>query len=135
LGFRAVAPYSAKVMSHFHAPRNAGRMEDADIIGRGSLNGRSPCTEIYLKITGSTVRRASFTTFGCGVSIACASVVTEMLAGRRRAECAEITESQIIDALDGIPSEKQFCAGIVVLAVRDAIAQWAEREHSGIQPR
>lgn len=114
-------PYSAKLMDHFRAPRNAGRMDDADVIGRGSLNGRPPCTEIYLKISQSAVQRTSFTTFGCGVSIACASVVTEMLAGRKRTDCADITESRVIEALDGIPSEKGFCTE---LSSRQSVMQW-----------
>jgi NifU-like protein involved in Fe-S cluster formation len=98
-------------------------MPDADFIGRGSLNGRAPYTEIYLKVANQTVLRASFTTFGCGASIACASVATELLTGRSLVDCLAISEAEISDALDGLPSDKQFCAGIVAVAVRDAVAQ------------
>jgi NifU-like protein involved in Fe-S cluster formation len=121
-------------MEHFLAPRNSGRMDDPDVIGRGSLDGRAPYTEIFLKIADSAVQRASFTTFGCGVSIACASAATGLLAGRSLEECAKIDEDQIVAVLEEIPPDKQFCAGIVAMAVRDAVAQWSARASQSEAP-
>jgi len=118
-----MAAYSAKMLEHFHAPRNGGRIIDADFIGRASLNGRAPYTEIYLKVTNSTIQQAGFTTFGCGASIACASVATELLTGKSLVDALSISDAEICNALDGLPVEKQFCANIVATAVRDAVAQ------------
>jgi nitrogen fixation NifU-like protein len=123
-----MAPYSSKLMNHFLAPRNGGRMEDADATGHGSLDGRAPYTEIYLKVTNGTIERAGFTTFGCGVSIACASVATELLCGKPIPACLAITDTEICDALDGVPPEKQFCAEIVVRAIQDAVFQIIDRQ-------
>jgi NifU-like protein involved in Fe-S cluster formation len=115
------------MMEYFLEARNSGKMPDADTIGRGSLNGHAPYTEIYLKIEGSTVRRATFTTFACGVSIACAAAVTDLLVGQSVESCELVTEAQIIAAVDGVPPEKQFCAAIVASAVRDAVNNWRMR--------
>ena len=52
--------FSAKLAEHFHAPRNAGALADADVIGRGSLDGRAPYTTLYLKITNQTITRCGF---------------------------------------------------------------------------
>jgi NifU-like protein involved in Fe-S cluster formation len=117
-------PYSATMMSHVTEPRNAGRMADADVVGRAGLNGGAPYTDLYLKIDGGVVRRATFTTFGCGAAIACGSAATELLVGRTREQCSAITGEEIIAALDGLPPEKRFCAGIVVAAIGDAVGKW-----------
>ncbi len=119
-----MAPYSAKMMEHVTEPRNAGRMADPDVVGRAGLNGGAPYTEIYLKLNGATVGRATFTTFGCGASIACASVATELLPGRTAEECLALSAAELVTAIDGLPPEKRFCAGIVVAAIHDAVAKW-----------
>ena len=120
--------FSAKLTEHFHAPRNAGALEDADVIGRGSLDDRAPYTTLYLKITNQTVARCGFQTFGCGVSIACASVLTELLIGQTIDAGRAITAESVIEALDGIPDDKRFCAEVVVSALCDALKEWALQE-------
>lgn len=116
--------YSAKMLEHFRAPRNAGALSDVDIVGHGNLDGRPPKTEIYIKFSGNVIQRTGFTTFGCGASIASASALTELITGRTIDECRSINTPDILQLLDGLPSEKEFCASIVLAALRDAIRQW-----------
>ena len=116
--------YSAKMLEHFHAPRNPGALPDPQIVGRGSLDGRAPRTEIYVKFAGDVIQQVGFTTFGCGASIACASVLTELISGRTVAKCREITAKTLIEALDGLPPDKEFCAQIVCEALNDLLRQW-----------
>lgn len=120
--------YSAKMLEHFHAPHNAGAVVDADIVGRGQLNGRPPRTEIYAKFADHVIQRIGFTTFGCGAAIACASALTEMIANRTVDECREIAMQDILLALDGLPPDKEFCAQIAINALHDMICQWDQRQ-------
>ena len=117
--------FSAELVEHFRSPRNAGEMADATVIGSAARGGNAPRVAVYLKVDNDLVTRASFTTFGCGVTIACCSAVTELATGRTVAECAEITEQSVVEALRGIPADKKFCAGLVVSALHDAIAKLA----------
>jgi NifU-like protein involved in Fe-S cluster formation len=121
-----VASFSAKLSDHFNSPRNGGALENADAVGHGSLDGSAPYTTIFLRIEDSTIRQAGFQTFGCGVSIACASVLTELVTGQTLDSGRRITAQDVIDALDGVPEEKQFCAGLAVAALRDALRQCEE---------
>lgn len=118
--------YSARMLSHFNAPHNAGAIPHADIIGHGSLDGRAPYTEIYLMLSGERIDHATFTTFGCGAAIACGSALTELISGKTARACREITTTTLLAALDGLPADKQFCADIAVAALQDAIRQWQE---------
>lgn len=114
-------------MEHFNAPRNAGYMPDADFIGRSSHGGAPPRTEIYLKLAGDVVAQASFTTFGCGVSIACCSVLTEMITGQVISQAALVCENHLVAALDGVPADKRYCATVAIEALRDALNQAQHR--------
>ena len=115
--------YSATLLDHFYAPRNSGAMPDADAVGRGSLDGRAPYLELYLKFDGDRISAACFTTFGCAAAIACGSAITELVIGRSTEECREIDLQAVVHALDGIPPEKEFCASLAVQALRDGLAK------------
>jgi NifU-like protein involved in Fe-S cluster formation len=78
---------------------------------------------LHLRLSGSRIQDCRFKTFGCGHSIACGSVLTELIRGRALAECDEIQESDILDRLPGVPEEKRWCAGFVIGCLRDAMAK------------
>jgi len=97
-------------------------MDAADAVGKASLGGRAPYVTIYLKAQDAIVTRAMFQTFGCGISIACCSMLTEMIGGSSVADCGTLTGESLIEALSGIPADKQFCAHLAVEALRDALS-------------
>lgn len=101
-------------------------MQNPDAIGTAALDGRPPYVTIFLKNDAHGVQ-AMFQTFGCGFSIACCSVLTEMIAGKSPAECGDLTAAAIVDALSDIPEEKQFCADMAVTALRHALSQLPKR--------
>ena len=117
------APYSSTLADHFNSPRNPGALESPDAVGKASLNGRAPYLTIYLKIAGGVVAKATFQAFGCGYTIASCSALTEMITGKTIEQCLLITSEQLIEALDGMPEYKQFCAQLAVDAARDAIGR------------
>jgi NifU-like protein len=119
----AVPRFSATLLDHARNPRNGGELESPDAVGKASLGGRAPYTTIYLKVADDIVLQASFQTFGCGVSIACASVLTETVKGLTLEQCRGINEQSIVEQLDGVPPDKQFCAALVLDALRDALEQ------------
>ncbi len=113
--------YPATLLDHALAPRNGGVMESPDAVGRASLDGRAPRIAIYLRVAEGRVTGAMFQAFGCGVTIACCSALTEMVAGRFVDECRRFTPQAIDEVLSGIPAEKQFCAQLAIDALRDAL--------------
>ncbi len=74
-----MALYSANLLDYARYPRNGGVMESPDAVGKASLNGRAPYVTIYLQAKQQIVTAAKFQTYGCGVSIACCSVLTELV--------------------------------------------------------
>lgn len=118
---------SDQVLNHFDHPRNVGRIDQADAVGRSSLDGRAPYTHLYLVIREDRVTDAKFQTFGCGFSIAACSVVTEMAKGSTLTECLSFSADKVIESLGHVPEGKQFCIDLVVKALHDAVSKWSDK--------
>ena len=94
--------YSEKVMDHFTNPRNVGEIEDANGVGEV---GNAKCGDImkmYLKIENGVIEDVKFKTFGCGAAIATSSMATEMIKGKTVEEALKLTNSAVVEALEGM---------------------------------
>ena len=93
--------YSEKVMDHFTNPRNVGEIPDADGVGEV---GNAKCGDImrmYLKIEDGNIKDVKFKTFGCGAAIATSSMATELIKGKSIEEALKLTNSAVVEALEG----------------------------------
>ena len=116
--------YSDMLMEHFTSPRNAGALDSPDSTGHAGAPGRGPFLILYLRMKGNQVLAAKFQTYGCGPTIACGSVLTELITGRSVNECLELTADTLIDALGGIPPDKLHSPALAIAALRDALKQY-----------
>ena len=100
--------YSDKVIDHFQNPRNVGEIEDASGVG---TVGNAKCGDmmrLYLKINEEQVIiDCKFKTYGCGAAVASSSMATEMIKGKTVAEAMKLTNKAVMEALDGLPPEKE----------------------------
>ena len=117
--------YSEKVMEHFTNPRNVGEIDDASGVG---VVGNAKCGDImkiYLKIDeNDVITDCKFKTFGCGAAIATSSMATELIKGRTVAEALALTNSAVVEALDGLPPVKIHCSVLAEEAVKSALADY-----------
>jgi len=121
--------YTEKVIDHAANARNMGRPERCD--GRASFTG--PCgdtMEIWIGVKDGILKQARFVTDGCLATIACGSMVTELAGDKLVLEAMEIGQSDVLDALDGLPVDNEHCALLAVttlkLAVSDYLAKMEE---------
>ncbi len=120
--------YTPKVMDHFQNPRNAGEMADASAVGRAASGIHGDVLQLYLKIEGDKVVKASFKTFGCGAAIATSSLLTEMVKGKTLDEVKKITNQQVADALGGLPPIKMHCSVLAEQALKAALEDYEKRK-------
>ena len=120
--------YSEKVMDHFTNPRNVGEIEDAQGVG---VVGNAKCGDImkiYLEIDeNDIITDCKFKTFGCGAALATSSMATELIKGKSVKEALALTNSAVVEALDGLPPVKVHCSVLAEEAVRSAIADYYKR--------
>ena len=113
--------YSEKVVEHFIAPKNTGRMLDPDGIG---TIGEPDCGDncmIFIKVREDIICDISFLIFGCGAAIASGSMTTVLAKGKKLQEALQITEQDILHALGGLPEAKQHCSNLGASALHAAI--------------
>ena len=124
--------YSEKVMDHFTNPRNVGEIEDANGVGEV---GNAKCGDImkmYLKIENGVIEDVKFKTFGCGAAIATSSMATEMIKGKTVEDALKLTNSAVVEALEGLPPVKIHCSVLAEQAIKTALADYYTRQ--GIDP-
>ncbi len=120
--------YSEKVMDHFTNPRNMGEIENASGVG---TVGNAKCGDImrmYLDVDDDgIIRDVKFKTFGCGAAVATSSMATELVKGKSIQEALKITNTAVMEALDGLPPVKIHCSLLAEEAIHAALWDYAEK--------
>lgn len=103
--------YTEKVMDHFAHPRNMGEIKDANGVG---MVGNAKCGDImqmFLKVNDDgIIEDVGFKTFGCGAAVATSSMATELIKGKSIDEALKLTNSAVVEALEGLPPAKLHCS-------------------------
>jgi nitrogen fixation NifU-like protein len=115
--------FSDTLMDHFVGPRNNGPMQLPDAIGLVGTPGSGPFFVLCLRFKDCVVADARFQTYGCGATIACGSMLTEMIIGRSVEDCLKITQEQLIDALDGVPPDRMHSPALAIGALQAALGK------------
>jgi nitrogen fixation protein NifU and related proteins len=116
--------YSQKVMDHFANPRNVGTIEEPDGVGEV---GNPACGDIMtftIKVNDGRLEDVKFQTFGCGAAIAVSSMISDMAKGKTLEEALRITNKDVAEALDGLPTNKLHCSNLGADALKAAIRDY-----------
>ena len=85
---------------------------------------------LYLGVEGDRIAAAKYHTVGCGPTIPCGSMLSELVVGRSIEGCRELTADHLIEALDGVRPDKLHCPALPITALRNALSHWGPREDS-----
>ncbi len=127
---------SEKTIEHFKNPRNVGEIEAPEGFGTIANPVCGDLTKLYLRVRGGFVEDAKFLSFGCAVTIASASVLTEKIKGKEISQLLSGKDDEIISRLvnliEGelgeIPPAKLHCPPATVQAFLEAMAGYMEKE-------
>jgi nitrogen fixation protein NifU and related proteins len=112
--------FGPTVVDHAMNPRNAGMMENPD--GQATLTGICEDTvRMQLRLCGDTMEEIRFMTNGCGATVACGSMVTEMALGKSVQDAMKIDGKRVIEAFGGLPIEHTHCADLAANALKAAL--------------
>ena len=115
--------YTEVTLDHAMNPRNVGSLPNAD--GFAQVTG--PCgdtMEIWLKVKDGRIDKATFWTDGCGTSIACGSMVTELIKGKTIAEALRLSSQDILNALGGLPEADVHCSVLAASTLKEALKDY-----------
>jgi len=121
--------YSDVLLDHFRNPRNFGSLPAADI----SYEAFNPlCGDrirIEIEIRGHTIEEARFKGDGCAISMAAASMLTEMIVGSTITSVEIISGDELVKALESeIQPTRVKCAILPLEALQSGIKLYKESE-------
>ena len=85
--------YQEVIIDHSKRPRNCRPMTDANHCADGHNQLCGDKLRLYVKVEGDRVTDASFEGSGCAISTASASLMTESLKGKTRAESLTLLDT------------------------------------------
>lgn len=129
-----MALYSDKVMDHFTNPRNVGEIEDASGIGEVGNPVCGDIMKMYIKVENDIITDCKFKTFGCGSAIATSSMATELIKGKPLEEAVKLSNTAVVEALDGLPPQKLHCSVLAEEAVRAAVKDYYDKNGIAYNP-
>ena len=114
-------------LDHAQNPRNWGPLPEFD--GHARITG--PCGDtmaFWLQVADNRITRVTFDTDGCGSSLACGSMATELATGKTPKAAARLSQKDILAALGGLPPEVQHCALLAANTLRAACEEYLSCE-------
>lgn len=120
--------YTEKVLEYFRHPKNMGKMENPDGVGRVGNPVCGDVMQISIKVKNNIIQDIKFETFGCGAAIATSSVITEMAKGKTLEQAEAITNEQVVEFLGGLPPVKKHCSLLAEQGLKAAIADYRSRQ-------
>lgn len=118
--------YKEIVLDHYKNPHNFGELDPADYTAEDSNPLCGDQIRMDLRVEDGTVTDVKFSGRGCAVSIAAASILTDMVLGRPLDEVRQISKDELLDEI-GIPVSlaRMKCAtlGLTVLNMSLALKE------------
>jgi len=120
--------YSETVIDHWQNPRNFKTLESPD--GYARVKGVCGDTmEMFLRVKDEKIIECTFQTDGCGTTIVCGSVATELAIGKPFIEAlGSVSAAEILRVLGGLPEESAHCAQLAAETLRRALADYLSQK-------
>ncbi len=112
--------FSPQVIDNYLHPQNLREIPDP--AGKASITG--PCGDtmyVGLKLEGDKIAEIGFLTDGCGPTVACGSMLTQMVSGRTLTEAVAIGQEELLKVLGGLPESHMHCAKLAVDTLHKAL--------------
>jgi len=113
--------YTPEVADHIANPRNVGEIESPSGIGDVTNEVCLDRIRLTIRVEGGVLLDARVRASGCPPTIAAASVLTELIIGRKLSDLEAVVPEDIEAKLGRLPVAKKHCALLAVDALRGAI--------------
>lgn len=113
--------YSDSFKDHIANPRNAGELADANALAEQTNPVCGDRLRLSLRLSDGRIEAARFLAYGCPPTLACGSVLAEMIEGMPIEDAIKLTRKEVAGALGGLPTRKQHAAALAIETLRVAI--------------
>lgn len=109
-------------------PRNKGRLENPDAVGKVGNPVCGDVMYIYIKVKDDKIEDIGWETMGCAASIATSSMLSELAKGKTLEDAYKISKKDIAQSLEGLPPIKMHCSNLAAEGLHKAIDNYRRRE-------
>lgn len=120
--------YSPEVLDHFQHPRNAGEVANPDASVQIENPACGDVLKLTLRIIGGRIEEIRFLAQGCVPTMACASLLTELLQGRTIAEARQLRREELVKAVGGLPKASLHASHLAMDALSAALKTTVEKK-------
>ena len=125
------AIYSEVLLDHFRNPRNYGSLTSPDIAYAEFNPLCGDRIRIELKISDNRIAAASFVGDGCAISVAAASLMTELILGAKIDKGVPVSEEELLSSLKSdIKPSRMKCALLPLEALRSCVKLYKQSQPS-----
>lgn len=114
--------YTSRLLDHFQNPRNAGDIAEPDAQAEIENPVCGDVLRLTLRLEGECISEARFKAKGCVPSMACGSVITEMVLGKPIQRALLIRKEDLIEAVGGLPPASTHAAQLAIDVLQKALA-------------
>jgi NifU-like protein involved in Fe-S cluster formation len=115
--------YSAQFKDHLAHPRNAGELPDANAVADEKNPVCGDRLRLSLIVKNDRIETARYLAYGCPPTLVCGSVLTELITGKSIDEAKQLTRSDLLNAIGGLPSRKHHAAALAIETLNSALVQ------------
>ena len=115
--------YSAQLLDHFENPRNPGELVDANATAEIQNPACGDVLRLTLRIDSGRIAEIRFKAKGCVASMACASALTEIVAGKTLDEARSLQRDRVIAAVGSLPQASTHAAQLALDTLSAALDQ------------
>jgi len=123
--------YSPQVLDHFQHPRNPGEVINPDVSVQIDNPVCGDVLKLTVKINRGRIDEIRFLAQGCVPSMACASLLSEMVQGKTLDEARQLSREKLIEAAGGLPQASLHASHLAIDALRKVIKVYGRETDSG----
>ena len=113
--------YSAQVLDHFQNPRNAGDVPDPDAAVQIENPACGDILKLSLRMTDGRIADIRFRAKGCVPSMACASLLTELVKDKTPNEARKLSRDDLVNAIGGLPEASSHATALALDALNSVL--------------
>ena len=115
--------YSAQLLDHFEYPRNAGEVPAPDASAQLTNPACGDILKLTLRVVDGHIADVRFQAKGCVPTMACASLLTELVKGKTLAQARGLRREHLVQAIGGLPEASAHASFLALDALAAALKQ------------
>ncbi len=110
--------YNELVEEHFKNPKNVGEIKNPSFVSEVINPTCGDTIKIWGTVDDDILTDIKYKVLGCAAAVASASMMSEMVMGKKIAEIMKLDDADVVSALGGLPPEKLTCSSFAMATLK-----------------